>query len=262
VPRQQVRVQQRKIKPKAAQIEPPPPPPKGAMQARMLEGHSPETVIRLTRYLAIYQVALLLVAVATAVFVFPEIPLKILDVAFFLAAIILPGTLVWPALLLALRDRKAAPQLVQGQMVMASPVSMVYGLGMLYVNTRQNKVQLNVERRLLKSIPQTQVQVALRVSPNLRHVSSVQVIGPRMAAGVPSEVPDEYKIAERFPIYALLGAYGGVFGIGLILLFLPLGGALLWLHMLLVPVGMGIAVFASRFLTSYFQKRLEARLKP
>jgi hypothetical protein len=139
---------------------------------------------------------------------------------------------------------------------------MVYGLGMVYVNTRQNKVQVNIPRKLLRSIPQSQAQVALRVTPNLRHVSSLQVIGPRMGGSVPSEVPPQFKIAERFPIYAMGGAYTAVFGIGLVLLLLPLTGPLGWIHLLLVPLGMALAALAARFATSYFQKRLEARLQP
>ena len=227
----------------------------------MLEGHSPATVIRLTLYVAAFQVALLLVAVVLAI-LFRDWPLKVLDVAFFLLAIIIPGTLIWPALLLALRDRNQQPELIQGQMVGASPVSMVYGLGMLYLNTRQSRLQLNIERRLLKSVPQNQVQVAARVTKNLRHVQSLQVMGPRMGGSVPTEVPEQFRSAERFPIIALLGAYGGVFGLGLVLLLLPLYGSLLWLHLLLVPVGMGGAALGARFLTQHYQKKLEASLQP
>lgn len=254
-------MQQRKIKPKAAQFQPPAP-AKGrsrALQARMLEGHSPRTVIRLSLYLAGYQLLLLLAGIGLFL-LFGDWPLKVLDAVVFLLAVIIPGTLVWPALVLALRDRKATPELIQGQMIGASPLSTVYGLGLLQVRTRQAQAQLNIERRLLRSVPQNQVQVALRVTPNLRHVSSLQVIGPRFAAGVPVDVPDQYRSAERFPILALIGAYGGVFGLGLILLVLPLYGQLLWLHLLLVPAGMAGAALAARFLTQRYQRKLEATL--
>jgi hypothetical protein len=261
VPKQQVRVQQRKIKPKAAQFEPPAPPAKkGGLQARMLEGHSPRTIIRLSTYLAVYQLVLLVLMVALAV-VYRDLAMKIEDVIFFLAAIIVPGALVWPALLLARKDQKATPEMYQGQMVGASPVSMVYGLGMLYLNTRQQKVQFNVERKLLKGIPQTQVQVAARVTPNLRHVSSLQVIGPRFGPSIPVEVPEKFKVAERFPLYVIAGAYGAVFGIGLILLLAPFPGNLLFVHVLLVPAGMAVAAVAVRFITSFAQKRLQTSLE-
>jgi hypothetical protein len=265
VPKQQVRVQQRKIKPKAGQFEPPPPPKsRGALQARMLEGHNPKTVIRLSTYLAIYQVVLLLLGIGLGVLLYAlshQWALDVEDGLLFLLAIIVPGTLVWPALMLALRDRKAQVELVQGQMVGASPVSMTYGLGMLYLKTRQGQRQMNIERRLLKQIPQNQVQVVARVTPNLHHVAGIQVIGQRIGSGVPSDVPEQFKTAERFPIYAIGGAYALVFGVGLILLLLPLYGPLLPVHLLLVPVGMAGAALLARYLTTFYQKRLQASLE-
>ena len=261
MPKQQVRVQQRKIKPKAAQFEPPPPPKnRGALQARMLEGHNPRTVIRLATYLGIYQGVLLVVAIGLGLLLRPW-PLDVEDGLLFLLAIIVPGTLVWPALVLALRDRKAQVEMIQGQMVGASPVSTTYGLGLLYLKTRQGQRQVNIERRLLKQIPQNQVQVIARVTPNLHHVAGLQVLGPRMGASVPTDVPEQFKMAERFPIYALGGAYAAVFGIGLILLLLPLYGALLPVHILLVPIGMAAAALLARFATTFYQKRLEASLQ-
>jgi hypothetical protein len=261
VPRQQVRVQQRKIKPKAAQFEPPAPPKnRGALQARMLEGHNPRTVIRLSVYLAIYQAVLVLIGAGLAVFLRPW-PLDVEDALLFLLAVIVPGTLVWPALVLALRDRKAQVEMVQGQMVGASPISMTYGLGMLYIKTRQGQKQLNIERRFLKQIPQNQVQVIARVSPNLHHVAGVQVMGPRIGSSVPSEIPEQYRTAERFPVYAIGGAYVAVFGLGLILLLLPLYGPLLPVHILAVPLGMAAAALAARYATSFYQKRLQASLE-
>jgi hypothetical protein len=227
----------------------------------MLEGYSPSRVVRLATYLAGYQVALLLIAALAMVFVLRDLPLRIEAVVFFLAAVITPGTLVWPALVLALRDRRATAELVQGQMVGASPVSMVYGLGMVYVNTRHQRFQLNVERRLLRSIPQSQVQVAARVTPNLRHVQSLQVIGPRFGPSVPAEVPERFRSVERFPVYAIAGTYGAVFGLGLILLLLPLPESLLALHLLLPLIGMAAMAFAARFVTQRAQKRLEATIQ-
>ena len=254
-------MQQRKIKPKAAQFQPPAAKKdRGALQARMLEGHNPSTVVRLSIYLAIYQVVMVLLGVGLGLLLNPW-PLKVEDGLIFLLLVIIPGTLVWPALVLALRDRKAQVEMIQGQMVGASPVSMTYGLGMLYLKTRQGERQLNIERRLLKQIPQNQVQVVARVSPNLHHVAGIQVIGPRIGGSVPTDVPDQFKIAERFPIYAIGGAYGAVFGVGLILLLAPLYGSLLGLHIVLVPLGMAAAGFAARYLTTFYQKRLETSLQ-
>jgi hypothetical protein len=265
VPRQQVRIQQRKVKPKQRQAQfQPPPPPKGgnrALQPRMLEGYSPATVIRITLYLAAFQVALIVVG-AILFLLFKDLPLKLEDVLLFVVAAIVPGTLVWPALVLALRDRKATPELIQGQMISAAPVSTVYGLGMLQVRTRQRDAYVNIERRLLKLVPQNQVQVAARVTPNLHHVASLQVMGPRMGGNIPAEVPEQFRWAERFPVIALAGTYAAVFGLGVLILVLPLYGPLLWLHLLMVPAVMALAAVAARFAIRWYQKRLEAQLQP
>jgi hypothetical protein len=265
VPRQQVRIQQRRVKPKQRQAQfQPPPPPKGgnrALQPRMLEGYSPATVIRITLYLAAFQLALIVVGVILFL-LFKDLPLRLEDVLLILVAAIVPGTLVWPALVLALRDRKATPELVQGQMISAAPVSTVYGLGILQVRTRQRDAYLNIERRLLKMVPQNQVQVALRVTPNLHHVANLQVMGPRIGGNIPTDVPEQFRWAERFPVIALLGTYAAVFGLGLVMLALPLYGSLLWLHLLLVPAVMAVAAVAARFAIRWYQKRLEAQLQP
>jgi hypothetical protein len=217
-------------------------------------------VIRLSIYLAIYQAVLLILGIGLGLLLRPW-PLEVEDALLFLLAIIVPGTLLWPALVLALRDRGAQVEMVQGQMVGASPVSMTYGLGMLYIKTRQGQRQLNIERRLLKSIPQNQVQVIARVTPNLHHVAGIQVMGPRMGAGVPSEIPEQFRSAEKFPLYAIGGAYAGVFGVGLVLLLLPLYGALLAVHIIVVPLGMAAAALAARYLTTFYQKRLQTSLE-
>ncbi|MDP9325354.1 MAG: hypothetical protein M3O87_02300 [Candidatus Dormibacteraeota bacterium] len=261
--RQKTRVQQRRVKAKVAQFQPPAAPAKssGRLQARMLEGHAPSTVFRIALYLGVFQLALLLIG-AGLFFVLPDLPLKIEDALVFLLAAIVPGTLIWPALILAWRDRRAQSELIQGQMMGASPVSMTYGLGMLYVKTRQREVQLNIPRKLLRQVPQNQVQVAVRMTPNLRHVSSLQVMGPRLAGSVPTEVPEQFKFAERFPILAIALTYAGVFGIGIILLCIPLPSALLAVHLIVVPIGMAAAALAARYITQWYQKRLEKELAP
>jgi hypothetical protein len=227
----------------------------------MFEGHAPSTVFRFSAYLGAFQLLLLLIG-AGLFLLLPDLPLKLEAALIFLLAALVPGTLVWPALILALRDRRGQTELIQGQMMGASPVSMVYGLGMLYVKTRQREVQVNIARKLLRQVPQNQVQVAVRMTPNLRHVSNIQVMGPRLAGGVPTEVPEKFRFAERFPLLAIGATYGGVFGIGIILLVIPLGGALLAVHLLVVPLGMGAAALAARYLTQWYQKRLEAQLAP
>jgi hypothetical protein len=82
-----------------------------------------------------------------------------------------------------------------------------------------------------------------------------------MGRNVAIEVPEQFKAAERFPLIAVGGAYGSVFGVGLICLLLPLYGALLWFHVLLVPVAMGLVGLGARFAMQWYQKRLETQLQ-
>src|SRR5258708_2644252 len=132
---------------------------------------------------------------------------------------------------------------------------------MLQIRTREKDGYLNVERRLLKQIPQNQVQVAARVTPNLHHVASLQVMGPRYGGNVPTEIPEQFRYAERFPLIALGGTYAAVFGLGLVMLVLPLYRSVLWLHLLLVPAVMAVAAVAARFILQFRQKRREAQLQ-
>jgi hypothetical protein len=83
-----------------------------------------------------------------------------------------------------------------------------------------------------------------------------------MGGNIPADVPEQFRWAERFPLVALLGTYAAVFGLGLLVLALPLYGPLLWLHLLLVPAVMAVAAVVARFAIRFYQKRLEAQLQP
>src|SRR5258708_7261938 len=95
-----MRVQQRKIKPKQRQAQfAPPPPPKGAnraLQARTPEGYSPSREIRLTLYLAVFQVVLLIVGVILFL-LFNDLPLRLAAALALLEAIVAAGHRAWPA---------------------------------------------------------------------------------------------------------------------------------------------------------------------
>jgi hypothetical protein len=263
-----MRVQQRKVKVKPQDMELPARPKtssKGffALAEKFIDGHSSETIWHYGKYILGFQILLLIIGMGL-LFIFSDAPLKIEAVLFFLLALIVPGVFVWPALKLASDDKKAEPTLVQGQLIQASPISLVYGLGLLILNTRNGKVQYNVERKFLKNIPQAaQTQIALRVSPKLRHVTNVQVIGKRpMGIGnIQTELPEQFKSAERFPIVTMLLSYGSVFGLGLIFLLVPLYGGLLWIHLVLVPLSMVLVGVAIRPITKHYQKKLEASLQ-
>src|SRR6266508_7047121 len=94
--------------------------------------------------------------------------------------IALLASFVGPGFRLALKDRRAEPRLVQGQLVGASSVSTSMGLGMMMVQTRGGVEQYLVSPSRLKQVPGNQVNIVLTVTPHLKHVKSVGGMGQRM----------------------------------------------------------------------------------
>ena len=82
----------------------------------------------------------------------------------------------------------------------ASSVSTSMGLGMLMVQTRGGVEQFLVPPAKLKQVPGNQVNVVLTVTPNLRHVRSVGVMGQRMVGRVEPPVPAVMKRLQRLPV--------------------------------------------------------------
>ncbi|HEV3100872.1 MAG TPA: hypothetical protein VG426_00900 [Candidatus Dormibacteraeota bacterium] len=202
----QVRQQMRKVQPKAA-------PPASAGQTRkqrerfvqaggMLQGYAPEQVIRIGYISIAVAVACLLIIAAIVIFV-PRIyglPVAIAAAIAWLLPIALLASFVAPGFRLALKDRKAEGRLVQGQLVGASSVSTSMGLGMLMVQTRGGVEQFLVPPSRLKQVPGNQVNVVLTVTPNLRHVKSVGVMGQRMVGRVEPPVPAVMKRLQQLPV--------------------------------------------------------------
>src|SRR5947209_3928219 len=114
--------------------------------------------------------------------------------------IALLASFIAPAFRLAQKDRKAEGKLVQGQLMGASSVSTSMGLGMLMVQTRGGVEQFLVPPAKLKQVPGNQVNVVLTVTPNLRHVRSVGVMGQRMVGRVEPPVPPVMKRLQRLPV--------------------------------------------------------------
>jgi hypothetical protein len=196
----------RKVQPKAG-------PPTSAGQTRkqrerfvqaggMLQGYSPDFVIRLG-YISIgIGVACLLIIAAILVFV-PGIygwPDAIAASIAWVLPIALLASFIAPGFRLALKDRKAEARLVQGQLVGASSVSTSMGLGMLMLQTRGGVEQYLVPPARLKQVPGNQVNVVLTVTPNLRHVRSVGVMGQRMVGRVEPPVPAVMKRLQQLPV--------------------------------------------------------------
>src|SRR4029077_11706229 len=130
---------------------------------------------------------------------------------------VLPGALlasfIPPGFRLALRDRKAEARLVQGQRVGASSVSPSSGLGMMMVQTRGGVEQYLVPPARLKQVPGNQVNVVVTVTPHLRHVRSVGVMGQRMVGRVEPPVPPVMRLLQLLPLLRLVALpLGAVIG--------------------------------------------------
>jgi hypothetical protein len=168
----------------------------------MLQGYAPDFVVRLG-YIAVgIAIACLVIIAAILIFV-PRIyglAVAIVAAIAWVLPIALLASFVAPAFRLALKDRKAEGRLVQGQLVGASSVSTSIGLGMLMVQTRGGVEQFLVPPARLKQVPGNQVNVVLTVTPNLRHVKSVGVMGQRMVARVEPPVPPVMRRLQRIPI--------------------------------------------------------------
>src|SRR5438270_1090589 len=206
--KKQVRAQMRRVKPKA--------PAPGQMAqgttrkqreryvqaGGMLQGYAPDFVVRLG-YISIAVGVVCVIAIAASlIFLRPAygLPVAIAAALAWVLPIALLASFVAPGFRLALKDRTAEARLVQGQLVGASTVSTSMGLGLLMVQTRGGSEQYLVAPARLKQIPGNQVNVVLTVTPNLRHVRSVGIMGQRMVGRVEPPVPEAMKQLQRLPV--------------------------------------------------------------
>ena len=202
----QVRQHMRKIQPKSA-------PPASAGQTRrqreqfvqaggMLQGYAPDFVVRLG-YIAVGIAVACVLIIAAILIVVPRF-YGLADAIAASVAWVLPiallASFVAPGFRLALKDRKAEGRIVQGQLMGASSVSTSMGLGMLMVQTRGGTEQYLVPPARLKQVPGNQVNVLLTVTPNLRHVKSVGVMGQRMVGRLEPPVPPVMKRLQQLPV--------------------------------------------------------------
>ena len=207
----QVRTQMRKVQPKQAASN-----AQGATRKQreryvqsggMLQGYAPSFVIRIGYISLAVGVACLLI-IALLLLLLPPIYGWLVAVAAAIAwllPIALLASFVGPGFRLALKDRKAEPRLVQGQLVGASSVSTSMGLGMMMVQTRGGVEQYLVPPARLKQVPGNQVNIVLTVTPNLKHVKSVGVMGQRMVGRVEPPVPAVMRRLQLLPLLTPLG---------------------------------------------------------
>lgn len=217
--KKQVRTQMRKVQPKMAgsntagstrkQRE------RYVQSGGMLQGYAPEYVMRIGYVSIAIGVVCLLVIAACLIFLpgaygWPD---AVAAAIAWVLPIALLASFVGPGFRLAMRDRRVEPRLVQGQLVGASSVSTSMGLGMMMVQTRGGVEQYLVPPARLKQVPGNQVNVVLTVTPNLKHVKSVGVMGQRMVGRVEPPVPPVMRRLQLLPVLTPLGlALGAIIG--------------------------------------------------
>jgi hypothetical protein len=252
----QVRQQMRKVQPKASAASNAP----GATRKQrerfvqaggMLQGYAPDFVVRLG-YISIGIAVLCVVVIAVLLVFLPGIygwPDAVAAALAWIMPIALLASFVAPGFRLALRDRKAEGRLVQGQLVGASSVSTSIGLGMMMVQTRGGVEQYLVPPARLKQVPGNQVNVVLTVTPNLRHVRSVGVMGQRMVGRVEPPVPPVMKRLQLLPLLTPVAlAVGAVIGDDAVALS-PISPSLLHAVLaVIVGAALGGAVYGASFL--------------
>jgi putative flippase GtrA len=166
----------------------------------MLQGYSPELVSRIGLYGLVGVVGCLLVMALFLLFLPYGWPVRIAAAIVWIVPVALGASFLVPGLRLALKDRRAEPRMVQGQLVGASEVSTSLGLGMLMIRTRGGNEQYLVPADRLAKVPGNQVTVMLSLTPNLRHVRSVGVMGQRVVGRPEQPVPAVLKRMRLLPI--------------------------------------------------------------
>jgi hypothetical protein len=168
----------------------------------MLQGYAPETVVRIGYIAGAIAIACVLIGAGLGFLLsrfygpFVGVPAGVV----WAAPIIFGLSFLAPGFRLALQDRKAEPRMVQGQLMGASEASTSIGLGMLMVKTRGGVEQYLVSPERMSKVPGNQVNVILTVTPKLRHVRSVGVMGQRVVPRPEQPVPEVLKRLRLMPI--------------------------------------------------------------
>jgi hypothetical protein len=199
--------QVRRVKPKAAPAAPPASAPQQRRQREryvqsggMLQGYTPELVVRIGWFAAAGAV-LCLAAMALLLFFLPYgWPVRIVAAVVWVVPLAFGASFIVPGVRLAFKDRKEEARMVQGQLLGASAVSTSIGLGMLMLKTRGGQEQYLVAPEKLAKVPGNQVTVMVSVTPNLRHVRSVGIMGQRLMPRPEPPVPAVVRRMRLLPI--------------------------------------------------------------
>lgn len=266
------RVQQRQVRRQVRQVKPklPQQPSTEKQQKRqreryvaaggMLQGYAPELVVRIGYISVAIAVVCLAVMALLLLFLPYGLPVRIVAALAWVLPIVLLASFVAPAFRLAWQDRKDEQRLIQGQLMGASEVSTSLGLGMLMVQTRGGVEQFLVAPDKIAKVPGNQVPVMLNVTPRLRHVRSVGVMGQRMVPRAQPPVPDVLNRVRLLPVVTpVVLAAAAILGDDVVALApLPVVDVVHALAALVAGAALGGATYAVSFL---FQRRLQNQLQ-
>jgi hypothetical protein len=221
----------------------------------MLQGYAPETVVRIGYIAGASSLACVLIGVALLLLLPYGWPVRIAAAVVWLVPIMFGFSFIFQGFRLARKDLKQEPRVVQGQLLGASEVSTSLGLGMLMLKTRGGSEQYLVTPERLAKVPGNQVNVMLSVTPGLRHVRSVAVMGQRMMGRPDQPVPPVLKRLRILPIATPVAlAAAAIVGVDVVaLLPIPGGDLVHALAAILAGAVLAGAVFGASHL---IQRRL------
>lgn len=223
-----------------------------------LQGYAPERVIRLGYYAAAAVVISLLIMVELLIGPLAPrgLPVRIVAAAAWLVPVVILVSLLAPGVRLAFKDRSATPLVVQGQLLGASSVSTSRGLGMLMIRTRGGTEQYLCPPAKLARVPGNVVQVVVSVTPNLRYVRSVAVMGQRQMSRTEPPVPEVLNRLQLLPVLTPAALALAVLLGDEVTAFIPFTPD--WAHAIAAAV-VALALGGATFGVSYlYQKRLMA----
>lgn len=221
-----------------------------------LQGYAPDRVVRYGYYALGAAVLCLLIAVEIAIGpVGPKgLPVRIVAAVAWLVPVIVLASFVGPGVRLAWQDRKAEVKVVQGTLLGASSMSTSFGLGMLMIQTRGGVEQYLVPSERLNKVPGNQVQVVLTVTPKLRHVRGLQVMGQRLVPRSEPPLPDLVRRLRLLPLITPVALASAVVIGDDVTAFIPFGSEVVHaLAALAVAIILGGGVYFAFFVV---QRRL------
>lgn len=224
-----------------------------------LQGYAPDRVVRYGYYALAFSVLCLLIGLEIAIGPLGPtgLPVRIVAAIAWLVPIVVLASFVGPGVRLAWQDRKAEARVVQGQLLGASSVSTSFGLGMVMVQTRGGVEQYLVPAERLNKVPGNQVQVVLTVTPKLRHVRGLQVMGQRLVPRAEPPLPDLVRRLRLLPLITPVALAAAVIVGDDVVAFVPISGIAVHATLaLIVAVVLGGAVYGAFF---FLQRRLAAQ---